>query len=153
VSAAYSADILIVGAGPAGLSTALHLAQRPPELAARILVLEKAHHPRPKLCAGALVVDAEVILGRLWLDCAEVPHVDASVARFNFRGRGPSVRLRRGHTLRSPLGEALMARWLITWILYGLRWRWLQFLIWRLLQPVMALLTVTLVINWARRSR
>jgi flavin-dependent dehydrogenase len=384
MSAENSADILIVGAGPAGLSTALHLAQRSPELAARTLVLEKAHHPRPKLCAGALVVDAEVILQRLGLDCVEVPHVDARVARFFFRGRGLSVRLRRGHTLRiirrdefdawlaakarergiriregvtvktvrpgpdgvavetsqglfraravvgadgsngvvrrsvvpqaplytarvlevlaapreddpsyareaifdfrpvpeaiagytwdfpalvkgqpvrvwgiydanlfpqekrpalkdllaeemarhgytledyelkghpirwfdpfnpvsvpgvllagdaagadsifgegismalgygrlaagelrrafakndfsfrgtrgrllrSPLGGALMVRWLFTWILYGLRWRWLQFLIWRLLQPVVALLAVTLVINWARRSR
>ncbi|MEW6405818.1 MAG: NAD(P)-binding protein [Chloroflexota bacterium] len=40
-------DILILGAGPSGLSTALHLAQHYPHLTPRILILEKAHHPRP----------------------------------------------------------------------------------------------------------
>ena len=55
-------DVLIIGAGPAGLSTALHLARRAPHLVPRVLVLEKARHPRPKLCAGGLVADAEVLL-------------------------------------------------------------------------------------------
>lgn len=81
-------DILIIGSGPAGLSTALHLAQLAPERIHRVLVLEKAHHPRPKLCAGALVVDAEVILQRLGLDVGEVPHSDADFAHLDFRGRG-----------------------------------------------------------------
>ena len=55
-------DILIIGAGPAGLSTALHLAQLAPELVGRTLILEKAHHPRPKLCGGGLLPYVEVIL-------------------------------------------------------------------------------------------
>jgi len=54
-------DLLIIGAGPAGLSTALHLARQAPQLIPRILVLEKARHPRPKLCAGGLVADAEIL--------------------------------------------------------------------------------------------
>jgi 2-polyprenyl-6-methoxyphenol hydroxylase-like FAD-dependent oxidoreductase len=58
-------DILILGGGPAGLSTALHLHRFAPELASRLLVLEKAHYPRHKLCGGALTIDAEVILQRL----------------------------------------------------------------------------------------
>ena len=66
-------DVLILGGGPAGLSTALHLAQLAPGLIPRILVLEKAHYPRPKLCAGGLLADAEVNpLRRLGLDVGEV---------------------------------------------------------------------------------
>ncbi|MRR14762.1 FAD-dependent oxidoreductase, partial [archaeon] len=42
-------DIVIVGGGPAGISTALHLHRLAPEVAARTLVLEKASYPLHKL--------------------------------------------------------------------------------------------------------
>jgi len=92
--------ILIVGSGPAGSSTALHLAQVAPELVTRTLILEKAHHPRPKLCGGGLVIDAEVLLERLGLDVSEIPHTDANLARFDFEGRGLAIRVPGRHALR-----------------------------------------------------
>ena len=93
-------DILILGGGPSGLSTALHLAQIAPHLIDRILILEKAHHPRPKLCAGGLTADAEIILQRLGLNVSEVPHVDASTAHLDFAGKGLTISLQNTHALR-----------------------------------------------------
>lgn len=47
-------DVLIIGSGPAGLSTALHLLLLDQTWADRIAVLEKEAHPRPKLCGGGI---------------------------------------------------------------------------------------------------
>ncbi|MGA7192991.1 MAG: NAD(P)/FAD-dependent oxidoreductase [Anaerolineales bacterium] len=93
-------DILILGGGPSGLSTALHLVQIAPHLTDRILILEKAHYPRLKLCAGGLTADAEIILQRLGLDVSEIPHVDASAAHLDFAGKGLTISLTNTHTLR-----------------------------------------------------
>lgn len=85
-------DIIIVGAGPSGLSTALHLDQLVNAERSSILILEKARHPRPKLCAGGILVDGERIIAKLGLDLCEVPHVDVDRALFNFQGRGLAAR-------------------------------------------------------------
>lgn len=47
-------EAMIVGAGPAGISTWLHLQRYAPELANRTIVIDKAVFPREKLCAGAV---------------------------------------------------------------------------------------------------
>ncbi len=93
-------DVIIVGGGPGGLSTALHVARACPELIPHLLILEKAQYPRPKLCAGGLVADAEVVLRRLGLDVSEIPHVDARAAHLDFAGKGLTVALPAGHALR-----------------------------------------------------
>jgi menaquinone-9 beta-reductase len=47
---ADSADVIVVGAGPAGSSTAFHLAQAGLD----VLLLEKSHFPREKVCGDGL---------------------------------------------------------------------------------------------------
>jgi flavin-dependent dehydrogenase len=88
--------VIIVGAGPAGISTALHLAMLAPELIPRTLILEKAQHPRHKLCGGGLLPDAETMLHKLGLDITEIPHVDVDWAHFDFDGQGMKMRGEKG---------------------------------------------------------
>jgi geranylgeranyl reductase family protein len=86
-------DVLIVGSGPAGCSTALHLARLAPGMTRRVALLEKGSHPRHKLCGGGLVTDVDTILGDLGLDLREVPHVDANWANLFWQGRGLRMQL------------------------------------------------------------
>jgi flavin-dependent dehydrogenase len=65
-----STDILIIGAGPAGMSVALHLVEADAGWAERLLVIDKAIHPREKLCGGGVTRPAEAILRRLGLEIA-----------------------------------------------------------------------------------
>src|SRR5215813_11611800 len=61
-SPADSADVVVVGAGPAGASTAFHLAQAGLD----VLLLEKARFPRDKVCGDGLTprgVKALVAMG------------------------------------------------------------------------------------------
>ena len=60
-------DVLIVGSGPSGISTALHLARLDPAWAGRIVVVDKAVHPREKLCGGGLTHIGQNILANLGL--------------------------------------------------------------------------------------
>lgn len=84
-------DVIIIGAGPAGISSALHLAQIIPGIAQRTLILEKSHHPRHKLCGGGLLPDGGIILHELGLDITEIAHVDAPYAHFDFAGQGQAM--------------------------------------------------------------
>jgi flavin-dependent dehydrogenase len=85
-------EIIIVGAGPAGLSTGLHLAQLAPELVRRTLILEQAVHPRPKLCAGGVVPSGERYLRRLGLDIGAVSSVPVGEVTLIYQGRRSTIR-------------------------------------------------------------
>ncbi|MGN6106203.1 MAG: NAD(P)/FAD-dependent oxidoreductase [Kofleriaceae bacterium] len=76
----FDLDLAIVGGGPAGISTALHLQAAAPR--ARIAVLEKARYPRDKICAGGIGGRAFRILERLGVevDCPRV-RLDAIAMR------------------------------------------------------------------------
>jgi flavin-dependent dehydrogenase len=58
-------DVVIVGGGPAGSTTALALLKARPALAGRVAVLERARFPRDKPCAGALGARGDALLQQL----------------------------------------------------------------------------------------
>lgn len=62
---AVPVDVLIVGSGPSGTSTALHLIKSDPSWASRITIVDKAVHPREKLCGGGVTHLGQNILARL----------------------------------------------------------------------------------------
>lgn len=55
----FTYDVIIVGAGPAGCASAIELANLNASLAERVLLIDKANFPRPKLCAGGLSIDTD----------------------------------------------------------------------------------------------
>jgi flavin-dependent dehydrogenase len=63
---------IVVGSGPAGAATALYLERADHALAGDGLVLEKAQHPREKVCAGGLIPHT--------LDCLDELDVGLRVA-------------------------------------------------------------------------
>ncbi|MCX8073623.1 MAG: NAD(P)/FAD-dependent oxidoreductase [Candidatus Binatia bacterium] len=78
-------SIVIVGAGPAGTATALFLVHRAPELASEILLLDKAVHPRFKVCAGGLIPHTVACLEELKVPLdPDAVQVDKAVARTTF---------------------------------------------------------------------
>ena len=80
-------DVLIVGSGPAGLSTAMHLVGDHGFAAERVVVLEKARHPRPKLCGGGISGFARRALGRLNLPWPlPLPQTPVPTTHFTYQG-------------------------------------------------------------------
>ena len=82
-------DVLIIGSGPAGTSTALHLLKSDPAWAGRIIIVDKAVHPREKLCGGGLTHLGQNILADLGLEL-EPRHFEVKEARLVYRGQSYS---------------------------------------------------------------
>jgi flavin-dependent dehydrogenase len=59
---------MVVGGGPAGISTWLHLQKYAPDIASRCILIEKEKYPREKLCGGAVGGWSENILKHLGID-------------------------------------------------------------------------------------
>lgn len=92
-------DVAIVGGGPAGTSTALHLVREQGIRADRIVVLDKARFPRDKPCAGAvsqLGVDALEGLGVR----VEVPFIAMRGVRVLFQGAVGETQCAMGIVIR-----------------------------------------------------
>ncbi|HLF91659.1 MAG TPA: NAD(P)/FAD-dependent oxidoreductase [Anaerolineales bacterium] len=85
--------IMIIGAGPAGLSTALHLVQHHPGWKDRLILLERAAHPRHKLCGGGVTRMGLDILRGLGMPAPlPVPQVSVEDVRLVYDQRVIHVR-------------------------------------------------------------
>ncbi|UCF28694.1 MAG: FAD-dependent monooxygenase [Chloroflexota bacterium] len=86
-------DLLIIGSGPAGISTALHLLQQDAGWSERMILLEKAAHPRPKLCAGGVTRIGLEALRDLGMNLPlPIPNVEIEEARLVYQDRVIRVR-------------------------------------------------------------
>jgi flavin-dependent dehydrogenase len=82
-------DLVIIGGGPAGLSTALHVHAAAP--ATKLVVLEAEAYPREKICAGGVGARALRVLEQLGitLDC---PHVGINALALRYAHDEVTVR-------------------------------------------------------------
>jgi geranylgeranyl reductase family protein len=90
------ADVIVSGAGPAGVAVAVALAQRRPDLAnaGRIICFDRAHFPREKPCGGGLTGHARAALEQLGLS-VRVPSVACRTGRIVYGKESRSVKLER----------------------------------------------------------
>ena len=77
----HSYEVIIAGAGPAGCAAALQLHRLDPNLAGKVLLLDKAVFPRPKLCAGAVSPVGESTLRSFGVNF-DFPAVPIHLTRF-----------------------------------------------------------------------
>ncbi len=92
----FDADVAIVGGGPAGTSTALHLARAEGIAPERVALFDRARHPREKPCAGAVSAWGVAALGAIGVTL-DVPSVPMRGLRIIVDGEA-------GATDRTPLG-------------------------------------------------
>ncbi|WP_280829994.1 FAD-dependent oxidoreductase [Mycobacterium sp. OTB74] len=84
-------DVLVIGAGPAGASTALNLLRKDASWANRIVMVDRAELPRHKLCGGAVTHLGAKVLTRMGLSF-DVPHVPVREVRVVYGGEACTFR-------------------------------------------------------------
>ncbi|HVJ91765.1 MAG TPA: NAD(P)/FAD-dependent oxidoreductase [Labilithrix sp.] len=89
----FEYDVAIVGGGPAGSSTALHLVRKEGISPRRIVVLDKAKFPRDKPCAGAV--------SQLGVDVLAALGIQVTVPSVTMTG----VRVLAGETIGETIGH------------------------------------------------
>ncbi|HET6982602.1 MAG TPA: FAD-dependent oxidoreductase [Myxococcaceae bacterium] len=103
------ADVVVVGAGPAGTSTALNLVKADRSWGSRVLVLDRAQFPRPKLCGGAVTHLGEKVLRRMGLGFVP-PHVAVREVRLVYDGQACIF---RGYPVLRIARRELFDAWLV----------------------------------------
>lgn len=76
-------DVVVVGSGPAGISTAMHLTKLVPSIRNRMIVMEKAEHPRKKPCGGGIGAYTDYWLKRLDIKVS-IPSLELNRTRIVF---------------------------------------------------------------------
>lgn len=84
-------EVLIVGGGPAGVTTQLFLAHAAPHLAERTVLVEKERYPREKYCAGGVGARADKLLSSIGVT-VDVPSVWLEGVAFRAMGQTCVVR-------------------------------------------------------------
>ena len=102
-------DLLIIGSGPAGSSTALHLLKQDPSWADRMLIVDKAVHPREKLCGGGITHLGENVLADLGLSI-EPDNFEVREVRLKYEDRSYSF---RGNPVFRIVHRAEFDHWLV----------------------------------------
>jgi len=102
-------DVLIVGGGPAGSSTAMHLCKLDPSWAKRIVLIDKAKHPRPKLCGGAITYQGLNALRKLGVE-SDVPSLTVRELRASMGDIGFSL---HGNPIAEMIRRPAFDHWLL----------------------------------------
>ena len=98
--------------------------------------------------AGADPIFGEGISIALGYGAIAAREISESFRRNEFSFSGYKHRL-----VRSGLGQTLFVRWVITNIIYPIKWKWFQILLWRMAKPVVLILAWTFVLNWSKRIK
>src|SRR4051812_7935349 len=88
-------DVVVVGGGPAGAVCAAAARRAAPH--ARVLVLDRAHFPRVKVCGDGIAPEALDVLAGLGMDPGALAEGYASVARLRLRSPGGTTVEREMH--------------------------------------------------------
>jgi flavin-dependent dehydrogenase len=70
-----------------------------------------------------------------------------------FREKNFNLTGYKRRVMLSALGQTLLARWAIAYIIYTFRWRWFQILLWRVLKPIVILAAWVFILNWGKRLK